>query len=211
MRRALLPLLLLIAGPAAAQDQSRYAACLDHTAEEAEQALADAFVWEEDGGEAYARHCIAIALLRLGEEEEAAARLEALTEEALFAAPELSAELLRQAASAWLLAGELARAEAAATRAIEAAPGFDLSVLRARIRLEALNYAGAEADLTEALVLRAGDAEALVLRAHARLGRAQLTAALEDAQAAVRADPDSVDARLALGDVREAIRASSAQ
>lgn len=210
--RALIPAVLCLSAlPAAAQEQSRYAACLDHTAETAVEAYEEALAWETEGGGAPAEHCAAIALLRLGHEEEAATRLEALTGEPLFAAPDAAAELMRQAASAWLIAGELARAEAAATRAMETAPGsFELVMLRARVRVEAQDYAGAEADLTEALALRADNVEALVLRAHAHLGQAELTAALDDAQAAVRADPQNVDARLALGDVREAIRASSA-
>jgi tetratricopeptide (TPR) repeat protein len=220
--RALLSLLLtscaacLAAAPALAQEQARYAQCLERTGaaqteEMAVEAYEAALAWESAGGGPPAEHCAAIALLRLGHEEEAAMRLEALTGQSLFAAPEQRAELLRQAASAWLLAGELARAEAAAGRAIEAAPDPDLAVLRARVRLEAENYAGAEADLSDALARRAGDAEILLLRALARLAQGRPDAALADAEAAVEADPQSVEARLMLGDVREAIRTSDAR
>ncbi len=200
--------------------QARYAACLAHDAEGAPAAFAMARAWEIEGGGALARHCIAIALLRMGELEEAALRLEALTEDAHFAAPEEQAELLRQSASVWLLAGETAQAEAAVTRAITAAvaAGADdpgLFVLRARIRLDTRNDSGAEADLGEALARAPDDpaqqAEALMLRAQARLGLGRLSAALEDAEAAARADPQSVEARLILGDVREAIRTSGAR
>jgi tetratricopeptide (TPR) repeat protein len=198
-----------------AQEQARYAQCLERTGaaqtgDMAVEAYEAALAWESAGGGAPAEHCTAIALLRLGHEEEAAMRLEALTGQSLFAAPEQTAELLRQAASAWLLAGELARAEAAAGRALEAAPDADLAVLRARVRLEAENYAGAEADLTDALARRAGDSGTLALRALARMAQGDLTAALRDAEAAVEADPQNVEARLTLGDVREAIRTAGA-
>jgi tetratricopeptide (TPR) repeat protein len=198
---------LAAATPALAQDPARYADCMQHTAEEAVDAYEEALAWESQGGGAAARHCAAIALVRLGHEEEAATRLEALTGDPLFAAPEEKAELLRQAASAWLIAGEIARAEAAATNAIAVTPGvFDLLLLRAQVRIAAQDYAGAQADLTESLALDGQNAEALLLRAQANLALQALPAALADAEAAVAADPQNVQARLVLGDVREAIR-----
>lgn len=212
MRLALILPLVLLAAPALAQgesDDARYAQCLDHDAEGAEQALEDAFAWERQGGGARAGHCIAIAFLRLGEEEEAATRLEALVDDPLFAGVEPRAELMRQAASAWLLAGDLARAEDAAGRALAVSPRADLYVLRAQARMEAENYSGAESDLTEALSLEAANADALVWRAQARMAQGDLAAAQEDAEAAVEADPRSVPARLVLGDIREARRTAT--
>lgn len=218
--RALLPVLLLAAAPAFAQvapapvtaqdEEGRYRACLAQTEQDADGALEAAMDWRAAGGDEHAMHCAAIAMLRLGYEGEAALGLEQLADEPLFAAPDAKAELLRQAASAWLIAGDLESAETNATAAMAAAPGmYDLILLRARVRLEAGNYAGAETDLTDALALNASS-EAYTLRAQANFGQNSLTAALDDAQRAAEADPLNVDARLILGDVREAIRASNA-
>ncbi len=217
--RGLSPILaaaLLLAIPAASAwaqgDPGRYAECLAQDMSTEEAALAayqSALDWQAAGGGAEAKHCAAIATLRLGYEEEAAARLMDLAETERFSAPELRGELLRQAASAWLLAGILDEAEETATNAVNAAPGYDTAMLRARVRMETRDYAGAETDLGGALAERPGDVDALILRTHAHLGQGELTAALNDAQAAVEADPQSVDARLALGDAREAIRTVS--
>lgn len=199
----------LAAAPAFAQQgaaDARYDRCLDLTETQAEAALNEAFAWADQGGGARARHCIAIAYLRLGDEEEAAARLEALAGDPLFAAQAPRAELLRQAAASWLVAGDLARARDAATRALTVSPSADLHVLRAQALMEAQDYRAAEMDLDEALALDAAHAQALTLRAVARMARGDLAAAQADAEAAIEADRASVDARLVLGDIREAQR-----
>ena len=201
---------LIVAAPAFAQAparDARYTDCLARAVPDPEAALAEGFAWEDEGGGAPARHCAAIALLGMGEAEEAAARLETLVGQPPFSGQESRAEILRQAASAWLLAEDLPRAEEAASRAITVAPDAALYVLRAQVRMEALDYAGAESDLDEALALDPANAQALMWRAQARLAQGELDDALTDAEAAVDADPRSVAARLILGDIREALRA----
>lgn len=192
-------------------ERARYRDCLARSEAEPVEAYEDALAWIGAGGEEPARHCTAIALLRIGHEEEAATRLEALATDMPEDAPGARAEYLRQAASAWLLAGALDRAETAASAALSWATGdADLHLLRAQIRLEAEDYPGAQGDLDQALAGRPDNAEALIMRTHAKLGQGALTDAQADAEAAIAADPESVEARLALGDVREAIRGSSA-
>lgn len=190
-----------------AEGADPYAACIARTRTEPVEAYEDALAWGTLGGGVQAQHCAAIALVALGHEEEAATRLEALSD-----APALlpaKAELLRQAASSWLVAGELERAHRAIGRALEVNPNQpDLHLLRAKIALDGKDFEGAIPDLDKAVGGMPGNPEPLILRAHAKLYDGALDDALADAEAAVEADPRNVEARLILGDIREAIRTS---
>lgn len=114
----------------------RYDACLTLAEGQPQKAIDTAFAWDaEVGRSALARHCLAIALSRLGQHQVAAERLEVLAEEMrlgrgmplidgarLSADPVLLAQIWDQAANAWLLADRVADAQNAIDEAIALTP-----------------------------------------------------------------------------------------
>jgi regulator of sirC expression with transglutaminase-like and TPR domain len=86
----------------------------------------------------------------------------------------------------------------------------DLLIDRARAYAMEGDWRHSEEDLSRALDLRADDPLALRLRAEARMRQNAMQLALADAERAVTLEPASVDARLVLGNVREARRTGEA-
>lgn len=108
------------------RDELRYSACLDLAALAPDKAINDALVWQNEAGGIPARHCEAIGLSHMKEYAEAAIRLEKIAEDMrvgrgmpvrfgkrLVATSPMLADMYGQAANAWLLAGEIIRAEGA--------------------------------------------------------------------------------------------------
>jgi predicted Zn-dependent protease len=199
-------LALLFAAPALAEapldpalDRQRYDGCVRALDSAPAKSLEFAQGWQARGGGLPARHCEALALLRLDRPADAARALEAGAEAARAAkAPQL-ADFEGQAGNAWFLAADLPRAEAAFTRAIAAAGEFapqraaGLHIDRARVRAEAANLSGARADLDQALLLHRDDPVAWMLsaalaRRQGDLGRASIEIAR--ASTLAPADPD---------------------
>lgn len=221
----LLPMLLLQAAqtPPAAPPQSpgqaaasaRFIACVDSIHANPAHAYEEAMAWAADGREAEAYRCAAMALIEMDRPAEGARRLESLALTTSQALPGQRAELFSQAANAYLLAHDPARARSDLTQAIalmhddrDAAP--DLLIDRARAYAMERDWRHAEEDLSHALDLRPHDPLALRLRAEARVRQNALDLAVADAQAAVALEPQSVEARLVLGEVREAQRTGHA-
>ena len=212
MIRFLLPLCLL-SGAAFAQSagdearQARYESCLKKAQDDPDNAYEDALAWRMEGGGLPARHCVAVSLLALGETREAAERLEAIGHSSTPAPEVAKAEMLSQAGNAYLLAEAPSEARRALDGALKIQPGNpDLLIDRARALAMLDEYAEAESDLSAALEARGGDALALTLRAEARLYQGEIDAAEADAMAAIDADPENIDARLVLGNIRETRR-----
>jgi tetratricopeptide (TPR) repeat protein len=211
----------VLSSPALAQDQNdqeRYAACMTLARERPDKAFDQAGQWVGMGGGAPARHCEAVALMGLGEYAEAAHRLEQLAEDPT-GDRALRVNLLAQAAQGWLSAGDLSRADAAQTTAIQLAassPGQgvapvprllpDLYVDRAVTLAQAGKDDEALRDLTQALVLAPGKAEAFVLRSAARRRLGNLPGALTDAEQAIALAPSNPEAYLERGDVYLALK-----
>ena len=103
-------------------EESEYAACLKLLDHDAAAAFESALAWQDISGGAPARHCAALALVRLGQPAEAATRLEALAADMADARPWLRAGVLAQAGQAWLTADQPERAYAAFTVALEITP-----------------------------------------------------------------------------------------
>src|SRR5260370_28125416 len=82
--------------------------------EDAKAAHGLAASWHQRGGAHPAEHCLAVALIGLKQYKEAADRLEKLAPAMVHAPAPLRAEVLGQAAQAWLLAGDPERAYPAA-------------------------------------------------------------------------------------------------
>lgn len=156
----------------------------------------------EEGGEGAAQ-CGALALLALGEPVRAAERLERLAASSR-AGHAARAAVFAQAAQAWMMAGEMNRAFAAATQALTLTPDdADLLIDRA-VALGSLGrYGEAVGDLDAALRVDGLRADALVFRAAAwrHLDRAE--AARRDVERALAITPDSPEALLERGILRQ--------
>lgn len=219
MRRLFFALVVLLgaASPAAAQplepmtalgylgtdDLNTYRACFDRIANEPAEAFERAMMWRDQGGGSLAHHCVAAALLALGQPAVAADRLEQLALAARSAPPAVRARLLSQAGQAWLVSRLPDRAHAALTMAIEIAPELpDLLVDRAVTLAAARNYWEAIDDLNRALELQPRYGIALALRASAYRFVDSLDLAMDDAEEAVRAAPGLPEAYLERGILR---------
>lgn len=182
--------LATLAAPAAVaqqtDDAATYAECMRLAASRPGDAWEMAGRWQGLGGGEPARHCAAVALIGLGEHQEAASRLEDLAQ-ASRAEDAIRAGMLAQAGQAWLLAGDAERAYAAQTTALNLTPTDPrLLVDRAVTLATAENYREAIDDLTTALNIAPDDADALAWRATAfryvdapDLARHDVTRALE--------------------------------
>jgi tetratricopeptide (TPR) repeat protein len=207
---AALALLPGATNPARAADEvlppDPYEVCMALARENPGAAFARAGTWQAEGGGDPARHCAAVALIELGQLDEAARQLEALAQDLQPAHLDLRAEVLGQAGQAWLLAGENERAHAAQSAAIEIDPkNIDLWIDRSVTLASAQNYWEAIDDLNHALDLDPDRAEALIFRASAYRYLDALELALEDVTKALGSSPDDPDGLLERGILRRLI------
>lgn len=166
-------------------DAWMYRECMRLAAEQPREAWEKAGQWLGLAGGEPARHCAAVALIGLEEYKEAAERLEMLATTST-RPPEVRAGMLAQAAQAWILDGNLMRAAAAQTTALELTPDDPVLLIDRAVTLGAAkNYAEALVDLDRALALAPDTVEALVYRAtahryldHQALARADIDRAL---------------------------------
>lgn len=207
---------LLIALPAAAQhlkpmpdlastpdEIQRYQECLKTAEKTPEQGFEAAMQWRDTSGSNAAKQCVAVAMFYMGEPDEAADRLEQLAVSMKAAPPELRARLLSQAGTAWSVAGNLERANAAITTAIQMAPSLaDLYVDRSMVLAQAKNYWEAIDDLNKALDIQPGYGIALAFRAAAYRYVDSLDLAEQDANEAVRVAPEIPEGWLERGIIR---------
>jgi len=208
--------LLLAAAPATAQrfkpepdlatsyeDMQRYQQCLQLAEKKPADGFEAAMQWRDTSGSNAAKQCVAVALFYLDEPEEAASRLEELALDMKAARPELRARILSQAGTAWSVANEPERANAAITTAIQLAPKLpDLYVDRSMVLAQAKNYWEAIDDLNKALDLQPGYGIALAFRAAAYRYVDSLELAQQDADEAVRVAPDIPEGWLERGIIR---------
>jgi tetratricopeptide (TPR) repeat protein len=186
----------LAAGPA-------FERCVALLRRDPEAALAHADRWAREGGGEGAAHCHALALLGLGQLDQAAQRLETLASQSGAAGPARAA-VFAQATQAWLLAGEVNRAFASATMALTLAPDdADLLVDRAVVLGNLSRYGEAIEDLDRALTLEPARAEALVFRAAAHRHRDEKVLAARDLDLALSLQPDHAEALLERGIIRQ--------
>lgn len=199
---ALAVLLLSAAAAAGAQqvtDAQMYRDCMRLAAENPQEAWEKAGQWSGLGGGEPARHCAAVALIGLEEYKEAAERLEMLATTST-REPEVRAGMLAQAAQAWLLDGNLERANAAQTTALELTPDDPALLVDRAVTLGAAqNYSDALADLNRALELSPDRVDALVYRATALRYLDQPQPARADVERALTLAPDDPAALLEKG------------
>lgn len=183
----------LVGGP------EEYRICLTLAKQKPEQGWEEALSWQSLGGGEAARHCAAVALIGLGKYGEAATRLETLANESV-RADAMRAEMLAQAAQAWVLEGNLQRADAAQRAALVLAPGNpDLLMDQAVLLAQLHHYREAAEVLTGVLRVQPNRVEAWTLRGTAFRFLDNLPGAADDIAKALQLDPDFPDALLERG------------
>jgi tetratricopeptide (TPR) repeat protein len=189
---------------AALQAAEQYADCMRLAAENPGKAIETARTWVDQGGDDPARHCKAIAQFNKGHYAEAARQLEQLAKTMdKDSRLRLRADALAQAGQAWLLTGEVARAEAAQTAALDIAPdSAELWIDRALTRFEMADYWKAIDDLNRASELAPKNPTIYVFRASAYRHVDTLELARDDIDRALDLDPDNAEALLERGIVR---------
>ncbi len=180
-----------------------YEKCLGMLASDPEGANTFADAWQATGGGEAADHCFALAQVQLGDVQTGAEMLEKIA--AKSKAPDLArASVYGQADQAWLMAGEPARALAAATLALSLSPDdVDLLIDRSVASGTLGHYEDAVDDLSHALELDPKRADALVLRAAAWRHGGHLDLAQDDVDRALARDPENPEAYLERGILRQ--------
>jgi len=180
----------------------QYKACMELAKDAPQEAFESALTWRGLGGGDAADHCLAVALIGLGQHAEAAARLEALAGKAKQDAA-VKAGLLAHAAQAWILSGQAMRAESVLTAALKLTPSDGaLMIDRAQARAGQKDYEGAVKDLSKAIELNGLAADAFVFRAAAYRHLDRLELALADVERALALDPGHPDGLLERGILR---------
>lgn len=195
-----------------ADDRARLQACIDKIETDPEEAYEDGLAWLSEGSRPPARHCRALALVALGQFEDAASRLESLAAAPDAGSLDQRALYMSQASSAWLQARRFQEAVVSLTEAIRLRPSetaFYIDRALANIALE--NFIPAREDLNEALGRQPDNSDAYRLRAQVSLEEKKFSAALDDIESALGIDPSNVDIALLRGEIREAIRLNSGE
>jgi tetratricopeptide (TPR) repeat protein len=182
-----------------------YAACMALARKDPKAAHASALAWRNKGGGDAAIHCVAVALLGLGQHGQAGQMMEELAARTEDKRGALKAGLLSQAANAWLIAGKPQRAAKLLTGALGLVPR-DVEVLLDRSIARAMlgKYWEALDDLNEALERDPDRADALTFRASAWRHVDALDLADNDIAAALKHRPDFPDGLLERGLIRKA-------
>ncbi len=151
-----------------ARDMRDYSACMTLARANPAAAHQSALAWRARGGGEAAIHCVAVALLGLGDYAQAAQAMEGLAARTAARRPDLRAGLLAQAANAWLIAGQARAALAAQNKALALRPNDVATVIDHSIANTSLGRDWeALDDLNRALELDPDRIEALVFRAAA--------------------------------------------
>ena len=186
--------------------RAEYRRCMSLAAEKPDKGFEVAIAWRGLGGGDAAEHCTAVSLLELKHYDEAAKRFEFLAQNTV-AEPEFRAQLLGQAAQAWLLSGKLQRAENVATAALRLAPmEIDLLIDRAQVSAARSDHGRSIVDLNKVLDQNPNHADALVFRASAlRLSGKNSVAAI-DVDRALAIEPEHPEGLLERGILRRLLK-----
>lgn len=191
----------------AREEAERLAACREKIEVAPDEAYEDGLAWLLEGSRPGARYCTALALLELGQEAEAAHRLEMLANAPDGGTLEQRGVYLAQSGNAWLAAGLPDAALVTLNNAVRLSPS-DPAIYRDRARAHILleNWRDAESDLNAALGFAPDSFDAYYLRAKALLAQEQYDRAMADVTQARSLDPENVDILVLRGDIREAQR-----
>ena len=205
---------ILLAAPALAgvpamgdipnEQAKEYADCMTLARRVPAQALESAHAWAGKGGGTPAGHCAAVALIGLGRYQEAATSMEKLAGSEVNKRKDLAAGLYGQAAQAWVLANDSARAIKDQTAAIELAPGDpDLLIDRGLALASIAKYWEAIDDFNQAHDIAGDRADILVFRAAAYRKLRSLDLARDDIEQAIKLQPRNPDAYLERSIIRQ--------
>jgi tetratricopeptide (TPR) repeat protein len=187
----------------ATADAATYERCMKLARQNPGEARNFAQTWHEHGGAHPADHCAAVALVGLKQYKRAATRLQALAQAMTTAPTGLRAEVLDQAGQAWGLAGDAARAYAAAGAAVALQPNdSDLLIDRAQAAALLGYFDKAVEDLDRVLQTDPTRVDALIYRASANRALDRLDPALVDVEKAIARTPNSAAAVLERGNIR---------
>jgi len=220
---------IVLASQQADRDQQdRYSLCLDLVEKAPDKGINNALEWQLDGGGVPARHCEALGLFYAEEYSEAAVRLEGIAEdmrigrgmpvrgnERATATASMLADTYGQAANAWLLGGEIVRAEASIGQALALVPAHtrlerSLRVTRARIAAVEEDFTLALSELETVLRAEPGRTDLLLFVAAAARGTADFAKAEGALKRYIKLFPDDPSAFLELGNLKDALGNSDA-
>lgn len=194
-----------MAGPGWAQN---YAACVARVenardSDARQQALDQALLWRNADGGAPAEHCLALAYLSAGLNEQAATRLEALALDPDAKTETARAALLSQAGNAWLLAGRPRHAEAALNQAYKLRPDDgDVLIDRGRAHFMKGDAQAAEKDFTLSIEIAGPSVDGYLFRSEARRRLGNLEGARGDLDRCLTLNAGHSEALLARAQVR---------
>ena len=214
---ALMAVAIIAASPTASSAQQQqnleprsaeareYDSCMALARRDPKAAHESALTWQLKGGGDAAIHCVAVALLGLGQHGQAGQMMEELAARTEKTRVALKSGLLGQAANAWLIVGQPWRTEKLLTDALRLVPRdveilLDRSIARATLG----NYWDALDDLNEALEREPDRADALTFRASAWRRVDALDLAEKDIEAALISRPDYPDGLLERGLIQKA-------
>ena len=204
MRTLILILLLILPLTAQADESasSEYRHCLHQAKTVPDDGYEESLAWSMMGGGEPARHCMALARIGQKQYDDGAKRLEVLAQES-HQSSAMRAEMLSQAAQAWILAGNFDRADADQRTALMLAPDqVDILVDNAVTLGEVHHYKEAAEILTRVLTTHPDRIDAMILRASARRFLDDRQGALNDIEHALLLDPADPDALLERGILR---------
>lgn len=179
--------------------EDTYERCLDAARLEPEVGMEMALRWMRLSGGEPSEHCQAIALMGLGDTEEAASRLEDLADQSTATAP-VKSGLYYQAAKGWMDVAAYERALTTLDKSVALSFANTAILLdRALVHAALENYWSAIDDLNEVLDIDSTAIDALILRGSAYRQLEISDLALDDIERALIADSNNVDALLELG------------
>ncbi len=186
--------------------EKEYARCMTLAKSKPQAGFDAAMAWLGLGGAEAAKHCVAVSLLGLGQYKEAALRLEKLAQD-MRAPKKFKAALLGQAGQAWLLAGNLSRADNVLTAAIKLNPqNWNLYIDRAQVAATEKDLARALKDLDQVLDNAPDMVDALVFRASAKRQLDQADSAAIDIGRALSIDDSHLEGLLERGILRRLLK-----
>jgi tetratricopeptide (TPR) repeat protein len=182
-----------------------YAACMAIARSNSKAAHESALAWRKKGGGDAAIHCIAVALLGMGQYSQAARMMEELAGQPNPGRPDLRAGLYGQSANAWNIAGRPQTAVRLLTKAIKLQPGnLDLLIDRSIAHAGLGKYWKSLDDLNVVVAKEPDNVDALIFRASAWRKVGTLDLAKQDIITALALKPNDPDGLLERGLIRKA-------
>lgn len=182
-----------------------YQGCMALARSKPSEGFEAAITWRDEGGGPPAEHCTAIALVGLGQLDEAGQRLETLAQTMTGFGAKERAAVLDQAGQVWLRLNEGTRAHAVLTAALKLDDSNPaLWIRRGEVFARAGEFWDAIDDFSQALDRNAKALDALIFRAAAYRLLEVPDLATDDLTRALTLDPGNPEALTELGMVRKA-------